>query len=105
VIIALALVSFVLVASAVVWRRSVGIAQAREITQLAKRRTQLVSERAALQSGVRMAASRGRIGPVAEQRLGMHVPTDTQVVLLPRRGMPPAAPAAPAPATTPAPAH
>jgi hypothetical protein len=33
---------------------------------------------------VRQAAGRGRIGGVAEQRLGMRVPADTQVILLAR---------------------
>lgn len=86
------LATFVLVGSAVVWRRTRGIAQAREIDVLRRRRAQLVAERASLQSEVRVAASRGRIGPVAEQRLGMHVPADTQVVFVARPA--PAAPRA-----------
>ncbi|MBV9881163.1 MAG: hypothetical protein JO180_11740 [Gemmatirosa sp.] len=84
VIVAMGLVVFVLVASAVIWRRSIGIAQARELSELSRRRTQLISERSALQSAVRLAASRAHIGPLAEQRLGMRVPADTQVVLLSR---------------------
>ena len=83
-IVALALVGFVVVASGVVWRRSVGIGQARELRDLTRRRSQLIAERAALLGAVRVAASRGRMAPVAEQRLGMRVPADTQVVLLQR---------------------
>ncbi len=84
-VVGLALVAFVLVAAGVVWRRSRGIAQARELTVLARRRDQLVAERAALRSAVRIAASRPRIVAAAEGRLGMRVPADTQVVLIARR--------------------
>lgn len=83
-IVALGLLAFVLVAAAVIWRRTYGLARARELAVLDVRRRQLEAERAALQSAVRMAASRARIGPTAEQRLGMRVPSDTQVVILTR---------------------
>jgi len=78
------LLGFVLVASAVVWRRSHGIAVARELAQLERSRLQLVAERTALEGDVRTAASRARLQGVAEQRLGMRVPSDTQVVILRR---------------------
>ena len=71
-----ALLAFVMMAAAVVWRRSYGIARTRELQLLESRRRQLVAERASLQSAVRQAASRGRIGETAEQRLGMRVPSD-----------------------------
>ena len=83
-VVGLLLLTFVLVASAIVWRRGRGIAAAREITQLARRRAQLVAERAVLEGDVRLAASRARVGAAAEQRLGMRVPADTQVVIIPR---------------------
>lgn len=83
-IVAAGLLGFLLVASAVVWRRSYGIAQQRQIDKLSRHRAQLMAERTALLGDVRLAASRARIGPVAEQRLGMRVPADTQVVFLPR---------------------
>jgi cell division protein FtsL len=83
-VVGLVLVTFVLVASAIVWRRSRGIAAARELRALTRRRAQLVAERAALEGEVRLAASRARIGTVAEQRLGMRVPADTQVVIIKR---------------------
>ena len=89
-IVAVGLLAFVLVAAAVVWRRSYGIAHSRELTQLDRRRVQLEGERAALQSAVRFAAGRGRIGATAEQRLGMRVPSDTQVVILTRPDVRPA---------------
>jgi cell division protein FtsL len=83
--VALALLAFVLMAAAVVWRRSFGIARTRELQVLDVRRRQLEAEHAALRSAVRLAASRARIGPAAEQRLGMRVPSDTQVVILTRQ--------------------
>jgi len=88
VFVALALVAFVLVGATVIWRRVTGIENARALRALAAERAQLVAERAALESAVRTAAGRSRIGGVAEQRLGMRVPADTQVVILTR---PPAA--------------
>jgi cell division protein FtsL len=95
-VVALALVAFVLVATCVVWRRSIGIAQARELRELGRRRAQLAATRTALESDVRVASSRARIAPLAERRLGMRVPADTQVVSLRRparaAGPPPAPP-------------
>ena len=90
-VVGLSLLGFVLVASGVIWRRSVGIAQARELRELDRRRAQLAAERTALESDVRTAASRARIAPIAESRLGMRVPADTQVVFLPRAASPVAA--------------
>ena len=83
-IVAVALTAFVMMAAAVVWRRSFGIARTRELQLLESRRRQLVAERASLQSAVRQAASRARIGETAEQRLGMRVPSDTLVFILTR---------------------
>jgi cell division protein FtsL len=93
------LLAFVLVASAVVWRRSHGIAIARELAQLERTRLQLLAERTALEGDVRTAASRGRLQGVAEQRLGMRVPSDTQVVILRRSASRPAAGRDSSPAT------
>jgi cell division protein FtsL len=97
VVVAAGLVAFVLIAAAVIFRRSVGIGRARELRALSAERAQLVAERSALESAVRAAAGRARIGGVAEGRLGMRVPADTQVVLLARAP----AGAAPAPTATP----
>ncbi len=78
------LLAFLLVATGVIWRRSLGIARARELRALDARRVALEGERAALESEVRMAASRGRVAGVAQTKLGMRVPADTQVILLTR---------------------
>jgi hypothetical protein len=46
---------------------------------------QLRNERVRLESEIRDASSRVRLIPIAESKLGMHVPADTQVVILPGR--------------------
>jgi cell division protein FtsL len=81
---ALLLVGFLLVATGVIWRRSYGIARSRELAELDKRRVQLEARRAQLESDIRDLSSRARLAPIVEQRLQMHVPTDSQVVILPR---------------------
>ena len=83
-IVALLLVGFVLVATGVIWRRSFGIAQSRELRELDKQRLELEAQRARLQGEIRDLSSRGKLAPIAEQRLNMHVPNDSQVIILPR---------------------
>lgn len=87
-LVALGLLVFLAVATAVVWRRSAGIAEARVLRDLDRRRAQLEAQRAQLERDVRAASSRAHLAPVAEQRLGMHVPSDTQVIILPRPARP-----------------
>jgi cell division protein FtsL len=77
------LIAFVLVALSIVWRRTMGIGQSEHLAQLDSRRASLESERARLESEIRDAASRQRLGVAVESKLGMHVPTDKQVVILP----------------------
>jgi len=81
--VALGLVGFVLVAAGVIWRRGYGAAHAAEIRELDRRRAQLADEQAALERRVRELSSRTRLGPIVENRLGMRVPDDSQVVVLP----------------------
>ena len=78
------LLGFLLVATGVIWRRSYGIARSRELAELDKRRVQLEARRTQLESEIRDLSSRARLAPIVEQRLQMHVPTDSQVVILPR---------------------
>jgi cell division protein FtsL len=87
-VVALLLVAFLLVAAGVIWRRTFGIEQAREIRQLEERRAQLAALEAKMRNEVRQASSRARLAPIAEQRLRMRVPADTQVVILPRPLLP-----------------
>lgn len=80
----LGLLGFFVVASGVIWRRSVGIAQARELRDLEARRTALEAQAAALEGAIRDASSRARLAPIAEKQLGMRIPPESLVILLPR---------------------
>jgi len=82
VIAALVLAGFVLVSGSVIWRRSAGIAQASSLREMERVRLQLEGDRARLARDLREATSRARLGPIAEQRLGMRVPSDRQLVIL-----------------------
>lgn len=83
-VVALILGAFVLIALAIVWRRTIGISQSEHLALLDARRATLESERARLEAEIRDASSRQTLGTIAERRLGMHVPSDRQVVILPR---------------------
>lgn len=77
--IALALVLFVIVTSIVIWRRSIGLAHAREFARLETRRNELLSERTGLEGDIRDASSNRNIVQQAQRRLGMQVASDVQV--------------------------
>ena len=83
-IVGLLLAVFLVVAFAIVWRRTVGIRQSENLASLDAKKTQRESERARLESEIRDASARQTLGTVVESRLGMHVPADRQVVILPR---------------------
>jgi hypothetical protein len=83
-IVGLILGAFVLIALAIVWRRTIGISQSERLAVLDAKRIALESERSRLESEIRIASSRQQLGTAVEQRLGMHIPTDRQVVILPR---------------------
>ena len=80
----LVLAAFVLVALSIVWRRTVGIGESERLAQLEAKRTGLEGERARLEGEIRDASTRQTLGATAERKLGMHIPTDQQVVILPR---------------------
>ena len=85
-IVAAILIGFVVTTAAVIARRSYGDAQARKMSTVEERLRQLRNERVRVEAEIRDASSRVRLIPIAEAKLGMHVPADTQVVILPRRG-------------------
>ena len=85
-VVGIILAGFLLVALAIVWRRTIGIAQSETLTALDARKVQLQGERVRLESEIRDASSRRRLGEVAEGRLGMRIPDDNQVIILPRPG-------------------
>ena len=83
-LVGLTLGTFVLVALAIVWRRTIGISESERVAALDARRVTLEGERARLESEIRDASAIGTLGAAVEHRLGMHVPTDKQVVILQR---------------------
>ncbi|MBU6364906.1 MAG: hypothetical protein KJT01_01725 [Gemmatimonadetes bacterium] len=88
-----ALAAFLVVASAAVWRRSRGVAVARELRALEQRRRALRTEVITLGRDIRLAE---RQVPVeAARRLGMHVAGEQQTRLLTAGD--PLAPRTPAP--------
>lgn len=72
------LVGFVIVASAVIWRRSYGITQAREIATLNRSMIALEAERGRIAALIRDESSLTRLGPIVQQ-LGLHGPDDEHV--------------------------
>ena len=80
------LVGFVLIAAAVVARRSYGHREGSTITALQRKEAELESERTRLSQLIREGSSRSHIVPIAESRLGMHSPAETQIVYLHRSG-------------------
>src|SRR5688500_19383139 len=82
---ALLLAGFVLVATGVIKRRTYGMAQQQEIERLKNRLDGLSAEREMLESPIRTASSRARLGAIAEQRLKLSVATGSQLVFLPRK--------------------
>ena len=83
-VVALVLLGFVLVSTVVIWRRTAGIQRARELRELERARVDLLAERARLERDIRDASSRARLVPLAERRLGMHLPADSEIVYLVR---------------------
>ncbi len=82
-VIAALLVGFVVVASAVIWRRSYGIVQARRVADIERRIVALDAQRARLAGAIRDESSRSALAP-AIAKLGMRVPDDSQVRLIHR---------------------
>jgi cell division protein FtsL len=82
------LVAFVLMSAAVIARRSYGHREGQELTALQRRKAALESERVKLQQQIRDASSRSVIVPLAERRLGMHLPDESQMIMLQSNGSP-----------------
>ncbi len=83
-VIFLALLGFFVLATGVIWRRSLGIAQASQIQELENRRSALEAQEAALEGAIRDASSRARLAPIAEEKLGMRIPPESLVIIIPR---------------------
>jgi hypothetical protein len=83
-LIAFGLFGFLLLATGVIARRTFGISQARQLRTLERQRDALDATRVKLIADIRDASSRARLMPVAQQRLHMYVPPDSQVIILKR---------------------
>jgi cell division protein FtsL len=92
---AIVLLAFVVVAVIVVRRRERGLTEEARLVELDRTRRDLDAQRVALERDLRQAGSRDRIESAAERRLGMRVPSDSQIITLVRsRGVAPAVGAA-----------
>ena len=78
------LLAFVLLAIIVVRRRERGITEVGLIVELDRAKRDLEAQRVSLERDLRQASSRDRIEPVAAQRLGLRVPSDSQIITLVR---------------------
>lgn len=76
------LLLFVLVAGAVVTRQTASYAVATRLRTLREERLTLEARRADVQRQIREASSRQVLGKVAEERLGLHHPADSEFTLL-----------------------
>lgn len=83
---ALGLVGFMVVASFVVWRRSVGVSTANAMSALSLERRSLETERTTLLRNLETAKSRTRVIAEAERRLGLHVASDSQTRVVAPQG-------------------
>ena len=82
------LIGFFVAATGVVTRRIFGISQAKALRALQSQREAAEAARVKLEVEIREASSRARLGPIAERRLNMYVPADSQVIILPRETRP-----------------
>jgi len=77
--IAIGLAAFLVVTTNVVFRRARGSAAAQRLIELGSRLDELQAQRTRLDGEVRRASSRSELQPRV-QRLGLHVPSDSQVI-------------------------
>jgi outer membrane murein-binding lipoprotein Lpp len=77
--IAIGLGAFLVVTTSVVWRRAQGSAAAAKLHDLGAQVDELQAQRARLEGEVRRASSQVELAPRV-QRLGMRVPSDSQVI-------------------------
>ncbi|HEY5545676.1 MAG TPA: hypothetical protein VIK50_06440 [Gemmatimonadaceae bacterium] len=80
--IAIGLAAFLVVTSSVVWRRARGNAAAARLHALGAKVDELQAQRARFEGEVRRVSSQVELVPRV-QRLGMHFPSDSQVIHLP----------------------
>lgn len=80
------LIAFLATTWIVYARQTAAIRAARELTDLRARRANLEGHRADLERRIRTAESRAVLVPRAQARLGLHLPSDSEIVLIPAAG-------------------
>lgn len=69
--------------SFVTWRQTAGVQAERALRELETDRSILESERVAAERRIEELRSRARVVRVARERLGMHLPSDDEILFLP----------------------
>ncbi len=77
------LVGFLAVTWVVYARQTAAIRDARALAEIRARRTNLEGHRTSLERRIRAGASRAVLVPRAQGGLGLHLPADTEIILLP----------------------
>lgn len=77
------LVAFLAVTWVVYARQTAAIRDARALAEIRARRTTLEGHRTSLERRIRAAQSRAVLVPQAQVGLGLHLPADTEIILLP----------------------
>jgi len=80
--VAIWLAGFLAAAAAVVWRQTAALAAGRDLRQLEVTRGALEVARAAAAGEIHRARSRGVLVPLAERRLGLRLPQDSEIIIL-----------------------
>jgi hypothetical protein len=80
--VALWLAGFLVMAAVVVWRQTDALASARQLKALQTTRAALEATRAATAAAIRHARSRAVLVPLAESRLGLRLPLDSEIIIL-----------------------
>lgn len=80
--IAIWLCGFLAVAVIVVWRQGAALVTARELRDLERQRGALEVQKANLTGAIHRGRSRGVIVPLAERRLNLRLPQDSEITIL-----------------------
>ena len=80
--VAIWLAGFLVTAAAVVWRQSEALTTVRQLRALEQTRGALEATRADAIAAIRHAQSRAVLVPLAQARLGLRLPQDTEIVIL-----------------------
>jgi hypothetical protein len=81
---ALVLLTFLVLASGIVWRKSYGFTEGQRLRELTEQRTELDAQRTRIEGDIRSTLTLRRLGAIVEKRLGLRVPADSQIILLTR---------------------